>query len=56
MGMFDRQALVLVNYAEATLRDVRATCSAVQHDVQHKFNILLEPEPVVFGEDGLICL
>ncbi|MEB5476105.1 UDP-N-acetylmuramate dehydrogenase [Acinetobacter pollinis] len=56
VGMFDRQALVLVNYAEATLRDVRATCSAVQHDVQHKFNILLEPEPVVFGEDGLICL
>ncbi|OTG82922.1 UDP-N-acetylmuramate dehydrogenase [Acinetobacter sp. ANC 4648] len=54
VGMFDKQALVLVNYAEATLEDVQATYQAVQRDVFKQFNILLEPEPVLFNESGLI--
>ncbi|WP_425918406.1 UDP-N-acetylmuramate dehydrogenase [Acinetobacter sp. TSRC1-2] len=54
VGMFHKQALVLVNYDQATLADVKATYHAVQQDVQQKFNILLEPEPVLFDETGLI--
>ena len=54
VGMFHKQALVLVNYDQATLADVKATYNAVQQDVQQKFNILLEPEPVLFDETGLI--
>ncbi|WP_165493789.1 UDP-N-acetylmuramate dehydrogenase [Acinetobacter terrae] len=54
VGMFHKQALVLVNYDQATLADVKATYHAVQHDVRQKFNILLEPEPVLFDETGLI--
>lgn len=54
VGMFHKQALVLVNYANASLKDVRATYQAVQADVQEKFGILLEPEPVLFAENGMI--
>lgn len=54
VGMFHKQALVLVNYDKATLADVQATYRAVQYDVYQKFNILLEPEPVLFSEIGLI--
>ena len=54
VGMFAKQALVLVNYADATLTDVQATYRAVQQDVYNKFNVLLEPEPVLFNELGLI--
>ena len=52
--MFHKQALVLVNYADATLQDVKNTYSAVQNDVKQKFSILLEPEPVLYSEQGLI--
>jgi len=54
VGMFHKQALVLVNYAEATLADVQNTYQAVQSDVKQKFSILLEPEPVLYSEQGLI--
>ena len=54
VGMFDKQALVLVNYAEASLADVKSTYQAVQNDVKQKFNILLEPEPVLYSALGLI--
>ena len=54
VGMFEKQALVLVNYTDATLDDVQATYRAVQQDVYNKFNVLLEPEPVLFNELGLI--
>ncbi|QIO07462.1 UDP-N-acetylmuramate dehydrogenase [Acinetobacter shaoyimingii] len=54
VGMFQKQALVLVNYSDADLSDVQATYRAVQQDVVKKFNILLEPEPVLFNEIGLI--
>ncbi|MDQ9008217.1 UDP-N-acetylmuramate dehydrogenase [Acinetobacter gerneri] len=54
VGMFHKQALVLVNYADAKLEDVKATYRAVQDDVYEKFNINLEPEPVLFDHSGLI--
>ncbi|WP_171294360.1 UDP-N-acetylmuramate dehydrogenase [Acinetobacter sp. MB5] len=54
VGMFARQALVLVNYESADLSDVQRTYRAVQAAVQQKFNIALEPEPVLFNESGLI--
>ena len=54
VGMFHKQALVLVNYANASLKDVRATYQAVQADVQEKFGVLLEPEPVLLAENGMI--
>ena len=52
--MFSKQALVLVNYADANLQDVQATYRAVQQDVLKKFSIQLEPEPVLFDSMGLI--
>lgn len=54
VGMFKKQALVLVNYGDAKLQDVQATYRAVQQDVVQKFNVLLEPEPVLFDSKGLI--
>lgn len=54
VGMFHKQALVLVNYADATLTDVQTTYHAVQKDVFEKFAIHLEPEPVLFNEQGFI--
>ncbi len=54
VGMFHKQALVLVNYADATLADVQHTYRAVQQDVLSRFGISLEPEPVLFDETGLI--
>lgn len=54
VGMFHKQALVLVNYANATLSDVKVTYNAVQQDVIEKFNVYLEPEPVLFNNMGLI--
>ncbi|TCB79501.1 UDP-N-acetylmuramate dehydrogenase [Acinetobacter sp. ANC 4173] len=54
VGMFAKQALVLVNYEDATLLDVQATYRAVQQAVSNKFNINLEPEPVLFNAVGLI--
>lgn len=54
VGMFAKQALVLVNYADASLDDVRQTYLAVQSDVHAKFGIWLEPEPVQFAANGQI--
>ncbi|MFC3903946.1 UDP-N-acetylmuramate dehydrogenase [Acinetobacter marinus] len=54
VGMFERQALVLVNYAVADQQDVKRTYQQIQHDIYQKFAIRLEPEPVLLGEDGTI--
>ncbi|SPL69291.1 UDP-N-acetylmuramate dehydrogenase [Acinetobacter stercoris] len=54
VGMFHKQALVLVNYGQAALTDVKATYRAVQADVFKKFNVNLEPEPVLFNTVGQI--
>jgi len=54
VGMFHQQALVLVNYADANLTDVQNTYRAVQYDVLQMFGIVLEPEPVLFNQNGTI--
>jgi UDP-N-acetylmuramate dehydrogenase len=46
VGMFEKQALVLVNRAHACGADVLALAQAVQADVQEKFAIELTPEPI----------
>lgn len=45
-GMYEKQALVLVNRGGATGADVSALMQAIQRDVRDKFGIELTPEPV----------
>ena len=45
-GVYDKQALVLVNRGSASGADVVALAQAIQADVQGRFGVLLEPEPV----------
>ena len=47
VGMYEKQALVLVNHARASLADVQAVSTAVQQAVQARFGIQLEAEPVL---------
>ena len=47
VGMYEKQALVLVNYATASLQDVQRLSQAVQQDVFSKFAVQLEAEPVL---------
>ena len=46
VGMYEKQALVLVNRGGATGRDVLVLMHAVQFDVRAKFGVELLPEPV----------
>ncbi len=54
VGMFERQALVLVNYGKASLQDVQRTYQQIQTDIYQKFAIRLEPEPVLLNQQGQI--
>ncbi len=46
VGMYEKQALVLVNRGGATGSDVIALMQAVQRDVRERFGVELTPEPV----------
>ena len=46
VGMYEKQALVLVNRGGASGADVTALMQAVQRDVEDKFGVALTPEPV----------
>lgn len=46
VGMYEKQALVLVNHGGATGADVLTTMRAVQAAVHERFGITLNPEPV----------
>ena len=46
VGMYEKQALVLVNRGGATGGDVRRTMAAVQADVKARFGVELTPEPI----------
>lgn len=54
VGMFEKQALVLVNYADASLEDVKETYRTIQEDIFRKFAISLEPEPVLLDAFGRV--
>jgi len=45
VGMYERQALVLVNRGDASGAEVLALCAAVRAAVRERFGVLLEPEP-----------
>jgi UDP-N-acetylmuramate dehydrogenase len=46
VGMYEKQALVLVNHGGANGADVRQTMVAVQTAVQARFGVALTPEPI----------
>lgn len=48
-GVHDRQALVLINKGGATAADIMALATAIQHDVAARYQVTLEPEPVVWS-------
>lgn len=46
-GVHDQQALVLVNLGGATGRQILELASRIQSDVERRFGVRLEPEPIV---------
>lgn len=46
VGMYEKQALVLVNHGGATASQVRALADAVMADVERLFGVRIEPEPI----------
>lgn len=48
-GTYEKHALVLVNYGNATGEEVRAFAQKVITVVEEKFGVILEPEVNIIG-------
>ena len=46
-AVYERQALVLVNYGSATGAQIKALADEVVFKVKRRFGVELEPEPVI---------
>ena len=53
VGMYRQQALVLVNHGGGTGADVVRLMRAVQADVEEKFGVALQPEPIFVGQNAV---
>lgn len=49
-GVHDRQALVLVNKGGATAADIMDLAAAIQRDVAARYQVALDPEPIVWRD------
>lgn len=53
VGVHNRQALVLINHAEGSGRDVLELAGRIRESVRKRFGVVLEMEPGVVGGAGL---
>ena len=48
VGVHDRQALVLINHGGGTGQQIASLSDEIKSDIQNRFNVTLEREPVVY--------
>lgn len=51
VGMYEKQALILVNHGGASYADVKQLLEQIQKNVNQRFNVMLEPEPIFIGRE-----
>lgn len=51
VGVHRQQALVLVNHSQGSGADILTLAAAIQADIKHKYDVMLEVEPRIYGAD-----